>query len=52
MFSRGWNKNGRHIVSTIPQLYLLRIEKFAKGNSFDADFRHEEETNMKGESVL
>ena len=33
-------------------LYLLRNEKIAKGNPFEADFRHEEVANMKGESVL
>ena len=28
------------------KLYLLRNQKFAKGNSFEADFRHKEVTDM------
>ena len=31
---------------------LLKNEKFAKGNSFEADFRQEEVTDMQSESVL
>ena len=40
-------KCNQHIHS----LYLLRNEKFAKGNSFEADFLHEEVTDIKSEKV-
>ena len=33
-------------------LYLLRNEKFAKSNSFEADLRHAEVTDMKSESAI
>ena len=34
------------------ELFLLRNEKIEKGNWFEADFHHEEVTDMKGKSML
>ena len=42
----------RRGLLTHTKLYLLRNEKFAEGNPFEAHFRHDEVTDMKRASVL